>query len=812
LFCGTVNRSAIQTAILATCEQPWRHFRCRATLTAMTSSLLRFGACTVDTAARELRCDDALVTLSPKVFDTLAYLLAHRERAVGRDELIAAVWGRADVTDTLLGQTVLKVRRAIGDGGDDKGAIRTIPRFGYRWVAPVTEVEPPRESAAAAVEIKTEKTPAKPTRSAVFAAALLALFCAIGVVVSMLRPKAPLGTVQSPASALSVAVLPVNVMASGEWDWLRLGLMDLVASRLRRGGQAVVPSDNVVALSRGAGAQSNVNQALRDATGARYVAQTSASFVDAKWTVSILLHGIEQADREVSAQAGDPIDAARAACDRLLFVLGKSPPPDSDNATLSLTEVQQRSEAALLGNDVNTARRLIESAPQALRDSPLLRLQLAQVDFRAGHLQPARQNLETLLAQTPADADTLLRARALFTLGAVAVREDRSEDAVRAFDEAIAIASRRNESGVLGRAYTGRAAAMVNLGRHDDAAADLGRARVALALAGDNLGLARVDANEGVLDNARGRPAEALAVLQRAAEHFRRFGALNELFLTAAAQIKACLGLLDPASALSLSDAVWQQRAQLDNPRSLGALGVQRARALVAVGKGKEATQLLDELDPAVSSDQKTGLAGDVASTRALLRLTAGDAPGAIDAAHAAVDRLTTLDEAPERSRAWLTLTRALRSAAREGEARGELAKFLVWQQRDAKSPPMSLFARLAQGEADQAARHFDQATQAYADAFAEAERWAVPADLVTVAVPYANALIDRGDSERAGAVVGRLGRWAEQDFDCALLQARLYHALGRAEPWRDALAHARAVAGERAIPADLATPPAGSK
>ena len=782
----------------------------------MTPPLLRFGTCTVDTAARELRCDGGLVTLSPKVFDCLAYLLAHRERAVGRDELIAAVWGRADVTDTLLGQTVLKVRRAIGERGDEQGAIRTIPRFGYRWVAPVSEVQPAPDEAAASSDIPVADAPVSPAarRPSWFLPAFLVLACAAGIAAFVLRPAWQAGSATAPAAANTptVAVLPVAVNASGEWDWLRLGLMDLLASRLRHGGQAVVPSDNVVALSRSAGAQNGVAQALRDATGARYVAEAAARLVDAKWTVSIVLHAADEADREVSAQAGDPIDAARAACDRLLLVLGKAPPPDADNATLSLTEVQQRSEAALLGNDVATARRLIESAPQALRDTPLLRVQLAQVDFRAGHLQPARQNLETLLARTPADADAVLRARALFTLGAVAVREDRNADAVRAFDEAIAIAGQRNESGVLGRAYTGRAAALVNLGRHDEAAADLGRARVALALAGDKLALARVDANEGVLDNARGRPAEALAVLQRAADHFRRFGALNELFLTAAAQIKACLGLLDPASALALSEDVWRQRAQLDNPRSFGALGVQRARALAAVGKGREAVQLLDEVDGAASGEQKSGLPGDVASARALLGLAAGDAAGAIDAARAAVDRLTTPDEAPERARAWLTLTRALRSAARESAARAELAKFQAWQQAEARSAPMSLFARLAQAEADEAARHFAEAAKAYAEAFAEAERWAVPADLVTVAVPYANALIDRGDIERAGAVVGRLGRWAEQDFDCALLQARLYHALGHAEPWRDALARARALAGERIVPAELSAPPAGAK
>jgi DNA-binding winged helix-turn-helix (wHTH) protein len=104
----------------------------------MPRFLYRFGHCTVDPGARELRRAGELLVLSPKVFDCLAYLIEHRDRAVGRDELIAAVWGRLDVTDALLGQAMLKARRAVADSGDEQNAIRTIPRFGYRWIAEVT--------------------------------------------------------------------------------------------------------------------------------------------------------------------------------------------------------------------------------------------------------------------------------------------------------------------------------------------------------------------------------------------------------------------------------------------------------------------------------------------------------------------------------------------------------------------------------------------------------------------------------------------------------------------------------------------------
>ena len=83
----------------------------------MTASRYLFRDFCLDPAARELRRNGELVALPISALDCLAYLIAHRERAVGRDELIAAVWGRADVADTLLAQTVLRIRRTLGDAG-----------------------------------------------------------------------------------------------------------------------------------------------------------------------------------------------------------------------------------------------------------------------------------------------------------------------------------------------------------------------------------------------------------------------------------------------------------------------------------------------------------------------------------------------------------------------------------------------------------------------------------------------------------------------------------------------------------------------
>jgi len=97
----------------------------------------RFDDFVLNPATRELRRNGVPVVLPARAFDCLAYLIEHRERAFGRDELIAAVWGRVEISDALLGHTIVKVRRSLGDTGNEQRGVRTVPRFGYRWVLPV---------------------------------------------------------------------------------------------------------------------------------------------------------------------------------------------------------------------------------------------------------------------------------------------------------------------------------------------------------------------------------------------------------------------------------------------------------------------------------------------------------------------------------------------------------------------------------------------------------------------------------------------------------------------------------------------------
>jgi len=783
----------------------------------MQHVIYRFAGIQIDPLARELRRNGDLVALSPKVFDCLVYLIEHRDRAIGRDELIAAIWGKADVTDTLLGQTLLKARRMVGDDGSGQHAIRTIPRFGYRWVGEIA-VEPPAPLPAETLAPTADATPAEaiadtPAVDAspssarrgrrwwpLAAAIALVAVAAVGV----LRLRTPPAPAAAPRSDM-LAVLPAGVEAASEWSWLRLGVMDLVATRLRSTGLATAPSDNVVALLRAHGAAEPNNDEVRSATGARNIVQPQVVHHGKGWRVRLDVETAGTATRSVQADGDDPIETARTATDRLLAMFDKTPPATDNAAALSSPVLQQRIEAAILGDDFAEARRLIDTAPTAWRDTPLVHLYLAQIDWRTGRLDDARARLEALLPTLDAKIMPDLRAQALYTLAAIDIRQDRSADALGLFEEAAVIAANSDDADMLGQIHTAIAAANVNLGRFEEAAAGFARARVAFA--GNPLALARVDANEGVLDNARGHPAEALSILARAADRFRRYGLFNDLALTVAAEIRARLALLDNASALAAADALWQQQAQLSNSRSRQLFTLQRARALAANGKLADATALLDALWHEVGTAARSGLPGDIASERARLALIKGDTNAAVEAARAAIAALPTIDESPERARAWLTLVRAL--GERGDGAAAELARFTAWAGTRTETPVVALLAAEAAAELAWDGQDRAEAYRLFDEALTRAERWSVPQDLAVVAMGYGTRLIVAGELERAGAVIGRVGRWADQDFDCALLQARLYRALGQTDAWRSALERARTLAGERNLPQEVVGSPA---
>jgi DNA-binding winged helix-turn-helix (wHTH) protein/tetratricopeptide (TPR) repeat protein len=791
-----------------------------------------FGACSVDRSARELRRAGELLVLPPKVFDCLVYLIEHRDRAVGRDELIAAVWGKTEVTDTLLGQTVLKARRAVGDTGNEQNAIRTVPRFGYRWVAelivheigetptsaPPEPVDETLTVASAPDRADKHDSPVaqitlqpfrRPNRIGLALAA--SVFVLAGVAFAWHYFAAPTIQPSNPSVQTSEAalVLPVDVVASGDWAWLRLGLMDLVASRLRSAGQSVVPSENVVALTRGGRNTAEAEtKTVLDATGAHFVIVPLATKTSTEWSVRLSLRYPDGHQREVEARDPDVIAAGRAAADRLLALIGKrAPNAPGDTLDLPASELLSRAEAALLTDNLEAARQLIESAPPALQQAPEARLRLAQIDFRAGQYESARERLDALLAETSAEANPLLRARILNGSGAVNLLLDKPEDSERDYGAAIALIEHANQPAALGQAYTGRGISHASQGRYGLATADFSRARIALELAGDVLALARVEANEGIVDAKRGRVAEAVAAYDRAALRFERFGAINEFVATLGNMVQAQLALLRPAEALASSDRAWLMLGRLENPATRSSMQIERASALTRSGRFTEARALLLESVATVDANGNASLLAVLRLAQAQLDFAEGHAESAAALAGSVVSTLDSPDYFRERATAWLILTRALRASGQDAEAATEVERLVAWATTTTENPAV-INAGLADAEQHWAERRLDTSRAAYERVLAEAEQGGVPANIAEVVVSYGSSLIVDGELTRAAAIVGQAARWADRDFPSAVLQVRLYRALGQHDAWQTALQRARSLAGERPIPATLAAPP----
>ncbi len=110
--------------------------------------VLLFGDHRLDIRRRELRRGAAPVDVEPKVFDLLAFLVQHRDRVVGKDELLQAVWNGRIVSELALTTRINAARRAVGDDGAAQRLIRTFTRKGVRFVAEVTELPDQATTAA----------------------------------------------------------------------------------------------------------------------------------------------------------------------------------------------------------------------------------------------------------------------------------------------------------------------------------------------------------------------------------------------------------------------------------------------------------------------------------------------------------------------------------------------------------------------------------------------------------------------------------------------------------------------------------------
>jgi Tol biopolymer transport system component/DNA-binding winged helix-turn-helix (wHTH) protein len=181
---------------------------------------VRFGVFEADLDGGELRREGTLVKLQGQPFRLLALLLEHPGAIVTREELRAALWPDGSFVDFEYGvnTAIKKLRYALGDSADNPRFIQTLPRKGYRFIAPVS----PDGPLQLPVDVPCVAASPKRRWTWIIAAALAALsasgFWLLRQRPPSLPPGFPVPLTAYPGSEWSAAFSPDNRQVAFAWN------------------------------------------------------------------------------------------------------------------------------------------------------------------------------------------------------------------------------------------------------------------------------------------------------------------------------------------------------------------------------------------------------------------------------------------------------------------------------------------------------------------------------------------------------------------------------------------------------------------
>lgn len=209
------------------------------------SERLVFGNFVLDRSQRRvLRADGSELRLTPRLFNALLLFVEHAGELLDKDMLMQALWPGLVVEENNLNQVVAGLRRSLG--GDDQGSrfIETVPRVGFRFVAPVTREaaaddpvpalpapEPPAGGPApSAIENATGTGRQQGRRRGLLLAAAGAAAAGLG---GLAWWRAQHARVPAPRAGVTLAVLPFKPLdAETRDELLELGMADSLIARL----------------------------------------------------------------------------------------------------------------------------------------------------------------------------------------------------------------------------------------------------------------------------------------------------------------------------------------------------------------------------------------------------------------------------------------------------------------------------------------------------------------------------------------------------------------------------------------------------
>ena len=200
------------------------------------SSIYKFDAFCVDSGKRLLLRDDEIIALTPKVFETLLYLVNHNGKVLEKDELMSAIWPDTIVEENNLNKNISVLRQVLGENPGAHRFIVTVPGKGYKFVADVRTIS---------VEKIPETSDSKPRRER--RSSKRSAFAAAGVIAAIAIAVLAFGYsyFNNQRQIDSIAVMPfVNESGNAELEYLSDGLTGNLIESLSK-----VPDLQVKALS-----------------------------------------------------------------------------------------------------------------------------------------------------------------------------------------------------------------------------------------------------------------------------------------------------------------------------------------------------------------------------------------------------------------------------------------------------------------------------------------------------------------------------------------------------------------------------------
>jgi tetratricopeptide (TPR) repeat protein/DNA-binding winged helix-turn-helix (wHTH) protein len=485
---------------------------------------MRIGEWRVDPAVDEIARGDTIVKLEPRAMRLLCVLAERPGEVCSAEYLLDRVWPGVIVAQTSVYQTVAALRRALDDSGATSRCVATVPRKGYRLIAPVApwdDAPPspqpssvPASAPTAPSPIDAHATPGGPARESTVPAptppapraSRLRRALAVAAVVVLAAGAAGWWVGRAPAEQVALVVEPVaDLSDDGSGRAFALGMRQELIGALgaTRGFRVVASRDDSPGEATAAGARYVLGGAVRLHEGR---ARVTLQLVDARDNVQVWANSFDRARTQPVAAQAEVAQAAARAIERHFARRGDAPPELSAYDLYLLGRRQQLlRQAESIDRALHYYARALAADPEfALAQAGLAEAQLLTYWYQSAPFDGAVQTAETSIRRA-LELDPEL-AEGYAARGMLRIMQWRIDEAIADLQRAIAI----NPN--LGEAYQ-------RLGIAYDYA---GRPRDALAAYDQLLAIDPLHTNgymrRGLILNEMGRYDDAERALARAYE------------------------------------------------------------------------------------------------------------------------------------------------------------------------------------------------------------------------------------------------------------------------------------------------------